>query len=1226
MATREQLIEDFADHKYATGEKFERLINSMKVVQEPVADPAASGTSLSFIASIEQNADGKITATKKTLDLANAHELNPFKGWWRTGDTLPTSGFDGAYLYFKDTAQSPAVTTIYRWNGTTYADTGTVVDESKVQTFATGQAVNTVGIDDGPITGSGNLVKSGGIQNELAIGAVYDVSAKNPTAGPNNDGKFESLSALLTDGNLNTLIPISYRKGGMSIKFVQSSDNKYVQYLLIKDDWSANEGDWEKMNLEDEVTENSDIIGNAPKWEQGGIDESGRFVDSAYRIRTNIVQGPISITLKSGYSIFRIAKYANDGTFEVSEYVGYASGASSRKVSEKGNYRIVVCKTGGTDAILPTSDFLEDYEGGLVHRVEELKKDTENELHKLHKKINRYVVPEFESGSLDDAGNDVSSSKRARSLFITGGFHITLKSGYSIFRVLRYSNNVASILYNGGVSGSSAFECYDDSYTYRVVVCKTGGEDDVDTFDFIDSFINGAELRAERFIGNTWENYTIDSHGEAVANSNRLTYFFINGVFKIGLKPGYSIFKVVKYNSNFDFVGTEFFGGLSGVTKYETKDDTFIRSIQISKTDGTGIAPSDDFIDYETLTPSKRITEINGMVSGNSPKWEQGGIGEDGRPVSSPYRVRTNTIHGPFQITLKSGYSIFRIAKYADDGTFEVSEYAGYASGASSREVTKSGNFRIVVCKTGGTESVLPTDNFVKSYIGGLVQRVSNLEKESDNRLVKKIVSTNYVYSGEELVRPTSPEDVYGIYNDLYTKYPQFVNRTLIGKSRDTFEIAVPNRGLLPFCIETPVDVSNYSSLEIGGISYTIEDIYSFGGYWYVRLHNATNGSVINESGNIAYNGTTIGTYRRGLYGRYNAKLGTSEVYIIKGISNKLIGIILDGSTPSDSGNLYDEDNNILSSYSSLQNISGDNIYRYDFDFSANRTNKVGIIGIIGGVHSGSEPQAVLGLSTFFRELCENWSNSDDLAFARMARYSVVPLVNPWGLRNTVSYNAHGIDLNRNFSEGFTQTNMLYFRWGGDSALSEPEAVAVNNFFIAIKNDAVCVFDFHNDGTVGGNFQPSQGASIDWINALSICLSQNANRNYQDIPTFLFAWKNETSIVYTNTPVPTTSDVAYTSVYGPTAPITSVSNGVIVVNGTTYSRDTTDNVDYTNLFPLHNQLPNGSAIMQAYALGLNNSTVSECGGWYYIPAVEQLQFNSEVTANVLIVTVKYFLS
>lgn len=99
-------------------------------------------------------------------------------------------------------------------------------------------------IDDEPTAGSDNLVKSGGVQNELALGAVYDVSAKNPTAGPNNNGKFESLSALLSDNNLDTLIPASVRKGGMSIKYVQSSDNKYVQYRLVADEWSTNTEDW----------------------------------------------------------------------------------------------------------------------------------------------------------------------------------------------------------------------------------------------------------------------------------------------------------------------------------------------------------------------------------------------------------------------------------------------------------------------------------------------------------------------------------------------------------------------------------------------------------------------------------------------------------------------------------------------------------------------------------------------------------------------------------------------------------------------------------------------------------------------------------------------------------------------------------------------------------------------------------------------------------------------
>ncbi len=105
-------------------------------------------------------------------------------------------------------------------------------------------AANWQGVDDEPTAGSDNLVKSGGVWKELALGAVYDVSAKNPTAGPNNDGKFESLSALLSDANLNTLIPTAVRKGGMSIKFVQSSDNKYVQYRLMSNEWSIVLSDW----------------------------------------------------------------------------------------------------------------------------------------------------------------------------------------------------------------------------------------------------------------------------------------------------------------------------------------------------------------------------------------------------------------------------------------------------------------------------------------------------------------------------------------------------------------------------------------------------------------------------------------------------------------------------------------------------------------------------------------------------------------------------------------------------------------------------------------------------------------------------------------------------------------------------------------------------------------------------------------------------------------------
>ena len=70
-------------------------------------------------------------------------------------------------------------------------------------------------------------------------GGVFDISAYHATGG--TLAKYVDLAAALDGGNN---IPQSVRKGGMSIKFVQSSDNKYVQYRLMATDWSTNTDDW----------------------------------------------------------------------------------------------------------------------------------------------------------------------------------------------------------------------------------------------------------------------------------------------------------------------------------------------------------------------------------------------------------------------------------------------------------------------------------------------------------------------------------------------------------------------------------------------------------------------------------------------------------------------------------------------------------------------------------------------------------------------------------------------------------------------------------------------------------------------------------------------------------------------------------------------------------------------------------------------------------------------
>ena len=167
------------------------------------------------------------------------------------------------------------------------------------------------GVDKVPTPGSHNFVESGGVQNELALGAIYDVSAKNPTAGPNNDGKFESLSSLLSDNNLDILIPTSVRRGGMSIKFIQSSDNKYVQFRYMPANattavFFTNVANWQ--GVDDEPTAGSQNL-----IKSDGVDTMNancRVVDFNFTTNVNSITRYVQVEKGHSYDI----KITNDTT------------------------------------------------------------------------------------------------------------------------------------------------------------------------------------------------------------------------------------------------------------------------------------------------------------------------------------------------------------------------------------------------------------------------------------------------------------------------------------------------------------------------------------------------------------------------------------------------------------------------------------------------------------------------------------------------------------------------------------------------------------------------------------------------------------------------------------------------------------------------------------------------------------------------------------------------
>jgi hypothetical protein len=82
-----------------------------------------------------------------------------------------------------------------------------------------------------------------------SLGA-FDISAYHATGGVL--AEYADLTAALGTNGAN--IPDALRKGGMSVKFVQSFDNKYVQYRLMSDSFNTTPANWQSENVDDEPT------------------------------------------------------------------------------------------------------------------------------------------------------------------------------------------------------------------------------------------------------------------------------------------------------------------------------------------------------------------------------------------------------------------------------------------------------------------------------------------------------------------------------------------------------------------------------------------------------------------------------------------------------------------------------------------------------------------------------------------------------------------------------------------------------------------------------------------------------------------------------------------------------------------------------------------------------------------------------------------------------------
>ena len=176
-----------------------------------------------------------------------------------------------------------------------------------------------------------------------SLGA-FDISSYHATGGVL--AKYADLTAALGTNGAN--IPEAIRKGGMSVKFVQSSDNKYVQYRLMSDSFNTTSSNWQSMNADDVPTAGSKnlvesggvhnfvgIVGNSLDTIFEGFDWKGGFysytqgvftTNSTYvctQIITKDLEESIVNIDKVGTQTTGITKNSHKSLFFDGIYVGY---------------------------------------------------------------------------------------------------------------------------------------------------------------------------------------------------------------------------------------------------------------------------------------------------------------------------------------------------------------------------------------------------------------------------------------------------------------------------------------------------------------------------------------------------------------------------------------------------------------------------------------------------------------------------------------------------------------------------------------------------------------------------------------------------------------------------------------------------------------------------------------------------------------------------------------
>lgn len=179
-------------------------------------------------------------------------------------------------------------------------------------------------------------------------------------------------------------------------------------------------------------------------------------------------------------------------------------------------------------------------------------------------------------------------------------------------------------------------------------------------------------------------------------------------------------------------------------------------------------------------------------------------------------------------------------------------------------------------------------------------------------------------------------------------------------------------------------------------------------------------------------------------------------------------------SAPTLYENLYTENQSYISRELLANETSGLPVYMYRFKPVLNAgkgyVERLPKILYISGTHAGEREAQIAGYR-FFSDLTNHWKENDRLRFLRFnVEFVVVPLFNPYGLKNQSSENLNGrlteqgVNLNRDFPWNW-RFSTDEFNATGQKPLSQPQSAAImelintENFVFAVDHHTFNPFE-----------------------------------------------------------------------------------------------------------------------------------------------------------------------